>query len=172
MRTKWKPVKGCEDRYLVSSGGGVKSVIFRQHRMLSFCRTYDGYRRVGLTVKKGKGHRMVSVARLVAIAFLPPPTRLDQTTVNHVNGEKTDDRVENLEWASPSEQAIHRYNVLGVEAVRGVAHGLSKLTDVEVRRIRRRYECGSHSYLSLAKEFAVSDMTIRSIILRRTWTHL
>lgn len=62
----------------------------------------------------GKNHL---VHRLVAMKYLPNP--LGKRTVNHKNGNKLDNRVCNLEWATDSENNLHSYRALGRKATRG-----------------------------------------------------
>lgn len=70
--------------------------------------TKDGYLRIKLT---STGSKMLSVHRVVAEAFLPNPD--SKPMINHINGIKTDNRVENLEWCTNSENQIHGRRVLG-----------------------------------------------------------
>jgi len=70
--------------------------------------THKGYRTV-LIREHGREHT-VFVHRLVALAFVPNPTNLPQ--VNHINGNKSDNRPENLEWCTNEENAKHRFSVL------------------------------------------------------------
>lgn len=71
-----------------------------------------GYYRINLHKDKKQIHK--SIHRLVAEAFIPNPEH--KTDVNHKNGIRTDNRVENLEWATRSENITHAYRVLGNSA--------------------------------------------------------
>ena len=108
--SEWKPVKGYEGLYEVSSDGRVRG-IDRLDSIGRRCKGIerkqfivgDGYLQVRLNkdgVAKGYG-----VHRLVAIAFRDNPE--DKREVNHINCDKLDNRVENLEWVTPSENQRH-----------------------------------------------------------------
>lgn len=92
-----KAIKGFEN-YLVSDTGRVYSL--KRGRYLKAIKNRDGYLRVGLC-KNGK-IKFSLIHRLVAEAFIVNPE--NKPTVDHINRIKTDNRVENLRWASYSEQ--------------------------------------------------------------------
>ena len=101
MNENWKPVKGFEEFYEVSSLGRVRSLCFLGYRrkapkILKPCKDRGGYLMVNLC-KNGK---LITkkVHRLVAEAFLPNPLNLPQ--INHRNELKDDNRLENLEWCT------------------------------------------------------------------------
>ena len=97
----WKPIKGFEERYLVSDSGQVWSLL--RHRALRPTIDRYGYEKVVLC-KDGKMFYR-TVHRLVAQAFIPNPDNL--TTVNHINEDKTDNRAVNLEWMSIADNDNH-----------------------------------------------------------------
>lgn len=108
MTEEWRPIKGYEGVYEVSNLGRVRSL----DRLDSLGRRTkgvvkklratknDGYVRVELKLNGKKDGRLVH--RIVAETFIPNPQH--KPTVNHINHVRDDNRVENLEWATPTEQ--------------------------------------------------------------------
>jgi hypothetical protein len=99
MPEEWRTVPGYEGLYEVSSVGQVKSVT--KNRFLSWY-LYKGYPRVCLR-KNNKGY-VVCVHRIMALAFLGDP---GNNFVNHINGVRNDNRIENLEYVTNRENATH-----------------------------------------------------------------
>lgn len=97
---RWKSIEGFEE-YSVSENGDVWSNISK--RLLKPKKSKTGYLRVCLCANGV--HKHMAVHRLVALAFIPNPE--NKPTVNHINEDKTDNRVVNLEWATNREQNIH-----------------------------------------------------------------
>ncbi len=108
---EWRDISGYEGCYQIDNKGKVKSL----SRTLSFLEKIlnpehtQGYRRVTLS-KKGEKRRYM-VHRLVAIAFIPNPE--NKPCVNHKDGNKSNNCVDNLEWVTHSENEIHSFYVLG-----------------------------------------------------------
>lgn len=100
-----KSVEGQEGRYLVNEHGEVFSSIHGEIKKLKPIAWSDGYLRVPLYFKQGGGRKMASVHRVVAEAFLPKIQ--GKGLINHKNGIKTDNRLENLEWCNHSENQRH-----------------------------------------------------------------
>jgi HNH endonuclease/NUMOD4 motif len=104
MVTNWKTCSESTD-YLVSDCGKIFSK--RLGRTLPFQTNNDGYLKV--TLRLGKNYRKTySVHRLVALAFIP--NLLNKDTVNHKDGNKLNNNVNNLEWATRSEQTQHAWD--------------------------------------------------------------
>lgn len=197
---EWRPVVGYEGWYSVSSCGRVRrersGTRTLPGRLLKLAPGQRGYlRRVGLTTGSHRSLRFHAVHILVAEAFLerrPSPRH----GVNHKNGIKTDNRPENLEWATPKQNSEHAAR-LGLLAsgdrqglrlhpesrrtgehhharlhperlARGSHHGNAKLTEAAVRDIRTSSLSGE----LLAKKYGVSKSLISQVRQRIVWTHV
>lgn len=100
----WKPIVGYENLYEISSAGRIRR---KDGRILKPWRTRNGY--IHATLCNGKSKKQVLMHRLVASAFLEKPTGKD--VVNHKNCNPSDNRAENLEWVSQSENVKYAYDL-------------------------------------------------------------
>lgn len=107
---KWKKI--YDGLYEISNFGNVRNA---KGHILRTAKNECGYLHLVLCDKNRK-HNSVKIHRLVAEAFIPNPE--NKKTVNHKNGIKTDNRIENLEWATYSENLSHKYRVLGYKPER------------------------------------------------------
>ncbi len=113
MKETWKPVVGYEETYLVSNLGNVKSVgnfIMPNGGNRPIRELKKGVHRCGYLIvrlyKNGK-QKQHYIHRLVAMAFIENP--FDKEQVNHIDGDKTNNAVDNLEWVSREENINHAY---------------------------------------------------------------
>jgi hypothetical protein len=109
---KWVDIKGYEGLYKINRQGQIKRLKGYQaseDRLITPIDNGRGYLGVGLC-KNGKKKR-VYIHRLMAETFISNPDNKKQ--VNHINGIKSDNRLENLEWATRSENQRHMYEILG-----------------------------------------------------------
>lgn len=172
----WKPVKGYEGLYEVSNLGNVKA-LKRTVNKGKCHRTWDehilktaidgcGYFRTNLA--RNGTNKTFKVHRLVVEAFIPNPE--NKPTVNHINGDKTDNRVENLEWATQNEQMKHACD-MNLKRCDGEHNSAHKLTFEEVKWIREHHIPRDSQFgsLALAARFGVHRKTISRIVNNKTW---
>lgn len=110
------------------------------------------------------------VHRLIAMTFLDMPSD-SKNTVNHKDLEKANNRPENLEWLSLTENIRHASKI--IPRLRGSQLTWSnKLTEAQVIAIRQQYTPRQVTLKQLAGEYGVSEQTIHAIIHRKKWAHL
>jgi hypothetical protein len=118
-REIWKPIAGYERLYEVSNFGNVRRIFRYGKRWVHTCKqklTKDGYRES--TLVKDNNPKCVRTHRLVAAAFCENPHNKNE--VNHIDGNKLNNRADNLEWCTSSENQKHAYKI-GLQNVSGGA---------------------------------------------------
>lgn len=167
----WRSLSEYNGFYDVSNLGRIRSnrIKNREQRLLKQHTNKKGYLCVSPKSISGK-QRHIGVHRLVATAFIPNPENKPQ--VNHKNGIKTDNRVENLEWATNKENIIHAYKNNLIKVSKGESHRLSKLKDKDIVDIKRKYFGEQKTIRSIACEYDVYRSTIGRVISNKTWKHL
>lgn len=130
----WKDVVGYENLYQVSTWGRIKALLRTVLHPHSGVKTYPekimtpktaghrGYHKITLS-KDGKAKKH-SISRLVAEAFIPNPE--NKRIVNHIDGNKSNNHIENLEWATDSENIKHAYDNGLAIAKKGAESACSK----------------------------------------------
>lgn len=159
----WKDIPGYEDYYQVSNLGNVKSL--RKNKIMSPCIAGRGYNH--LFLYKDKKASGFLVHRLVLLAFIG----YSNLVVNHKNGIKTDNRLENLEYCTYSENEQHAYKT-GLKTNVGENHSQSKLTENDVLEIRSLCLNGNLNQTEIAKMFNTNRRHVSSIKNRRIWKHI
>ncbi len=167
---EWKPIKDFE-HYLVSNMGSIKRLPInspgtntrKEHLFKKFDTSCKGYKRVTMG-RFGKTKRAF-VHRIVAEYFIPNPH--NHPIINHKNGVRTDNRVNNLEWCNYSHNSKHGYDF------NGRINPLRKLTTKQVSEIRENVFYSGYFISKNAKEYAkkfnVHLDTIRNVVKRRCY---
>lgn len=106
-----------------------------------------------------------SVHRLIALAFINNPLSKEQ--VNHINGNKTDNRVINLEWNTRSENQRHSISI-GLRSTNGIKNSQSKLNDEQVLSIFN----DKRLYKDISSDYGVSIITVSNIKSGYSWNHI
>lgn len=156
------PALSCEYE---RTRNGKKQIVKCQwpERSISPCKTRTGYLEVA--VKIGPKRIKVLLHRLVGIAFVPGYR--DDLTINHINGKKTDNRPENLEWVSLARNSQHAWEI-GLVDLRGELQPNAKLTSKRVTYIRRLLAQGVPAH-TLAVVAGVSQSLITMIRDGKRW---
>lgn len=155
---QWRLAPSLGGRYMISARGELKHV--KRNRLRRIGLSKAGYPETTIRRHDGKGgQRRYNIHILVAEAFLGP--RPKGMFINHINGIKSDNRAENLEYVTPQENADHASRT-------GLLSVFTKLTVGDVIAIRS----SSKGYKTLAREFGVSKKVIFQIRKRLTWKHV
>ena len=168
MSENWLPVVGYEGIYEISDRGALRRI------MRSACGSMGllkgdrpkGYVRHRL-FRNGKFKRM-QAHQIVMAAFIGPvPPDME---INHLNGIHGDNRLENLQYVTRSENQSHKYRVLGWKGRAGSKHHYAKLDEEKVAEMRK-LRLDGWELKDLAIKYGVSTGSISLICKRKTWRH-
>ena len=161
----FKDIKGYEGLYKIDDKGNVYSCITNSSRRKGIMKpqSKNGYLTIGLY--KDKKYKNYLIHRLVAQAFISNPNNLKE--VNHIDGNKHNNRVQNLEWCTGSQNVKHSYEHGLHPRLCGEKNVAHKLTWKDVHEIRGIYK--DVSCTELSKKYNVSASTIRDIKNNRIW---
>ena len=176
MEEIWRSVKGYEGLYEISNLGNFRGLprkltqknghpYYVTGKDIKGCISpVTGYRVVSLSDSETK--KLKSIHRLVAIAFIPNP--LNKPEVNHIDGNKLNNRVDNLEWVTSSENQIHAHKIGLQPEMFGEGHPNSKLTETDVLKIREEYKNGKLQR-EIAEEFGICRQNVSDIVNFKLW---
>jgi len=176
----WRDIDGYEELYQVSNLGNVRScdrwVECLSGRGRSYRQFYSGktkklsldtygYQVVGLS--KPNKQLLTTVHKLVAQAFLGD--RPNGFQVNHIDGNKSNNSVGNLEYCSQKDNIRHAHAIGLIDRNKGEKCSYSKLKASDILIIKDRLANG-HSQSSIAKDYGVVQQCISAIKIGRTWS--
>ena len=164
-------IKDLEDEIWIHSNGYKISnkgrIIAKSGKLSKGSITQYGY--VSANVKFDDGFIARSVHRAVAYAFLGKPPNKDDE-VNHKDGNKENNCIDNLEWVTHKENMVHRTQVLG--CMIGTDNPINKLTEEQVIEIYNLCKEGNLLYKEIAKIYGVIPEEVNRIAFGVVWKHL
>ncbi len=173
MEEQWKTIQNYPD-YAVSNLGRIKRLTSRTCAKAGTILRTPGrskarpYLSVDLCYPGGK--RTELVHRLVAIAFLGEPS-FRGAEVNHIDADKGNAAVSNLEWVTSSANQHHSYES-GLQTAKGESNGQAKLKEHEVLEIRALHSASGVDVETLAERYGVHKRTALDVVRRQSWAHI
>lgn len=168
----WMPVKDFPN-YEVSDKGRVHTLNYNKTGQIKVMKEGDqrGYASVELfnpSLSTPKKSKRITVHKLVSERFIGP--RPEGRDVNHRNGNKRDNRSENLEYLTKSQNSKWNF-VIGLQSNQGINHSQAKLDEGKVLDIRRRAAAGELAK-DIHTEYGVTESCVQQVIQRVRWTHI
>jgi len=177
MKEEWSEISGYEGYYEVSNLGSIRSIeryVNSKNRSLALKRAKSiktskrgDYISVNLT--RENKQKTFSVHRLVALTFIPNPE--NKLEVNHIDGNKLNNSINNLEWCTRSENEIHSY-INGLQSGRkGSKHHFTNLKEEDV--IQMFYDLNNGlTRKEISIKYALSYSNTCKILKGRIWSHI
>ncbi|MNQ16329.1 NUMOD4 motif protein [compost metagenome] len=170
----WKDVEGYEGMYQVSNLGRVKSLPrFKKktEQIISGSLITTGYLVVQLRKNNKRSSKLIH--RLVLAAFDPHPEQ-DELLGNHKDLDRLNNKLSNLEWTTAQGNCDHYWDTTDLsqrkETPKGESHHLAKLTEDDVREIRRLYFTEEiENYSEIARRVGIGPATVSAIIKGKIW---
>ena len=167
MIEEWRDIRGYEGLYQISNTGLVKSLHSTKTIILVEYKDRDGYSLVGL--HKGGSQTTFRVHRLVATHFIPNVN--NKPTVNHIDGNKSNNSLTNLNWMTDREQYIHAKST-GLRNDVGESNPSARLNDISVKEIVNLLKNTNYTQVEIASMFGVKRKAISEICRGVNWKHI
>ena len=173
----WKDIQGYENLYKISNLGRILSLkIISSYNLPRIIKTFinsTGYSNVQL--KNNKKYKNFLLHRLLAIAFIPNPFNLD--FINHKDGNKLNNILENLEWCTRKYNSQHAVKIglmtnkhrIGGKLPENLRKKMTKINKDIANNIRHDYSTGLYTYRNLEKKYNISDSQVGAIIKNKYW---
>lgn len=152
--------------YLIFSDGRIYSK--KRNKYLKLNPVKGGYLQVKLYKFNNNIKKNIYVSRLVAEHFIH--NKENKKEVNHLDGDKNNNDINNLEWATPKENMQHAYDNGFQIAIKGKDHYCAKLTENDVIEIRKIFP--KIPSKDLAEKYNVTPQAIDCVIKRKSWRHI
>lgn len=164
----WKKIPKFS-RYEVSSHGNIRSINYKKTGLvknLKPAKSNDGYLKTMILSDDNTYHSW-SIHSFVCLTFIGPKEY--GVEINHINGIKTDNRIENLEYCTRSENIKHAFKNGLIRPKVGSLNGMAKLSELQVKEIREHAKNNGRYYgrKQLALKYNVSECTIKEVVNRR-----
>ncbi len=160
----WKWITGCEDRYMISNHGRIKSFLNNpKGEIIKFKENEYGY--YSRTLRINGNPTNIKIHRWVGLLFIPNPNGYPM--LNHLDGNKLNNYEGNLAWTTAIDNVNHAIDT----GLRKRSHH-QKLSDDDVRKIRKRFEETNISIQELAEEYDVKNQTIYNCLIYKTFSRV
>lgn len=164
MKEQWKSIKGYGDKYMISNYGKVINI--NTNHILKARPNKTGYLRV--PVSFNGIHKDLFVHKLVAIAFLINDNPVEKTQVNHIDCNKQNNHVENLEWCTPSYNTKHAF-INRRKTNKGVKNPRTHLTLEQVKEIKNLALNTKLSNREIGEMFGIKRSAVSAIKCSTHW---
>lgn len=171
MEETWKGViyQGIDysNRIEVSNNGKLRNSITKYEYTLRIGKT--GYYYVIVSLGSRKNRKAFKIHKAVAETFIPNVN--NYPCINHKDGNKLNNRVDNLEWCTQKYNVLHAYRIGTHKAISGTNNKNAKLTLEDLKYIRENYKAGDKNFgcRALAKKFNIAHQTISCAIRYKTY---
>ena len=160
MKEERRDISGYEDRYQVSKSGKIRSL-----RVINTSHKYDRYLKVCIS-NSDCTRKTVRIHRVVAETFLAD-SMSEGLVVNHKDGNRRNNSVENLEWITQKDNIAHAI-MMGLNNIRGESNSRAKLNNKLVLEIRKMSSDGA-TVSAIASKLNYNYNTILDVVRFKTW---
>lgn len=166
LNESWKTIEGYP-RHQCSNTGKIR--YSKENRWIEskYRKNWAGYFLVNLYDGQHPKGKTFSVHGIIALNLIPNPSQYP--IINHIDGNKENNSITNLEWCSHQHNSQHAFRLGLRNDMKGENNHAAKLNFKKVNEIREKYLTGAYTYVNLSKEYNMSIISIKRIIRNRSW---